>query len=146
MEKHVGWLLATLAVLSLLVGGLVGYNMTETEVITKTETVYQDVPVEVEVSVNVPFPDASLYLDLAVEDFMEHVEDQELFVCGKHEYDYDEISISRVYDEYSVSFDRDDYIVDFSIKLKYDEDGQRSCRQDFDVTVEYLDDEIEVLI
>ena len=103
-------LASILMVLFLLVGSLGGYIIhPDTVEKTITEEVVKEIEVPVNVSVEVPVADASKYLDQAVEDFMDYVDDEELFECGKYEYDFDEISISRLYDSYSVAFDDDEY-------------------------------------
>ena len=59
-------------------------------------------------------------------------------------YDFDEIEVSRVYDDYSVEYNDDRTTVDFSIKLRFDEDGEASEKQTYDVTVIYEDEDTEV--
>jgi len=138
-----------LTVLALLVGMACGgmYGLSNAETIYLDKEVEVPVEVSVETLVEVPVSDVSLYLDAAVEDFLSEVDDEELFDCGRHEYDFDEISVSRVYDEYTVSVDDEDVTVDFSVRLKYDEDDERSCRETFDVSVFYEEDEdVEVSI
>jgi len=72
---------------------------------------------------------------------MDYVDDEELFTCGDYEYNLDEISISRVYEDYSVAIDDEDTTVEFSIKLEYDEDDERSCKKVYDVEAYYEEDE-----
>jgi hypothetical protein len=141
MEKNIGWLLTVIAVFGLLIGGLVGYNMAPTKVITETQTeiVYQNVSVDK--LVEILTSDISIYLTNAVEDFLEYVDDEDKTRCGGDRYDIDEISISRVYDGYTVMIDEDDYQVDFKVRLKYDEDDERSCRKIFNVEAYYEADE-----
>ena len=134
MEKHISGLLVTIAVLALLVGGLVGYNMAPVKVVTETETEY------VTQNVSVPvFIEAPIVLDKAVEVFLEAVDDEEdeagndINVLGS--YDFDEVEVSKIYDEWSVEYDDDKTTVDFSIKLRFDEDGEASEKETFDVTV-----------
>lgn len=114
------------------VGGLVLSPETEVEVLV-------EVPVEVEVlkEVEVLVADASKYLDLAVIDFLEYVDDEELFECKQDEYNLDEISVSRVYDRWDLAFDDEDYTVNFDVKLEYDEDNERSCKKVFEVEAYY---------
>ena len=134
MEKHVSGLLVVLAVLCLLVGGLVGYTMAPADIETVNKYVDRNVTVEVEVPVEVPS-----ILDSAVATFLEAVEDEEdeagndVDVLGS--YDFDEVEVSRVYDDYTVSYDDEVTTVDFSIKLRFDEDGEASEKETYDVTV-----------
>ena len=144
MEKNVGYALIVIAVAFLLIGGLVGYNMAPTKVVTETETItnveYQNVTVEK--LVEIPAPNM---LSIAVGEFMQAVEDEEdeagnnVDVIGT--YDFDEIEVSKIYNDYSVQYDDDKTIVNFSIKLRFDEDGEASEKETFDVTVIFEEDE-----
>lgn len=128
-------------ILALILGAVGGY------VISPTETIEVEVPGEtiietVEVPVEVEVPGISGYLTQAVDDFMEYIDDEERFECGDNvSYDFDEISVSRVYDGYSVYVDDEDSTVNFSIRLKYDEDDERSCREKFIVSAYYEEGE-----
>ncbi len=142
MEKNVSGFLAVLAVIFLVSIGLV-YNA---GVDNGRDSV--NVPVaEVCPEVEIPEPveklvaDSSLYLNLAVDDFMEYVDDEELFECKNDSYNLDEISVVRVYDNWNLGFNDKDYTVNFNIKLEYDEDDERSCKKVFEVEVEYEEDE-----
>lgn len=131
-----------LMVLFLLIGAVGGYVIPKE---AEVKEVFVDVPVTVEVEKLVA--DSSLYLNLAVEDFMEYVDDNELFMCNDYEYNLDEISIVRVYDNWNLEFDDKDYIVNFNIKLEYDEDDERSCKKVFEVEAEYEESEdVEISI
>ena len=72
---------------------------------------------------------------------MEYIDDEELFECNGYEYDFEEISIARIYDDFSLDFNDDEYAVAFSIKLEYDEENERSCKKSFDVEAFYEEDE-----
>ncbi len=140
MEKHVGSWMTALAVLVLLLGFSLGGQYG-----SETKVIYEDVVKEVEVEIEVPgdtiYEDSTPdYLGNAVEFFWEEVEDEDEFlICDESEYDFDDVEQSRLYDEYSLHFDDDDLTVDFEIKLRYDEDDSRSCRNTFDVSVYYED-------
>ena len=148
MEKHVSGLLIVIAVICLLVGGLVGYNMAPVKLVTETETkiVYQNVSVEK--LVEIPAPDI---LSLAVDAFLQAVEDEE-DEAGQpidvvDTYDFDEIEVSKIYNSYAVNYNDETTTVDFRIKLRFDEDGEASEKETFDVTVyfeEGEDTEVEV--
>jgi len=151
-------------VIALLLGGLAGSMVfsTETEV-EKIVTVKSDCPAcevcevcpEVEETETIV---ANELLNKAVEDFMEAVDDGEdeadkdlewVSEVDGHEYDFDEISISKIYDDYSVSYDDDEYAVTFRIKLKYKEEDKDSEKVKYDVTVFYEPDEdteVEVIL
>ena len=142
-------LAALLMALFLLVGVLGGYVMSpEKEVIKEVvKEVNVEVPVEVPVETEILVADASVYLSDAVDDFMEYVDDEELFVCNDHEYDYDEISVSRVYEDWSLDMSNDEYTVKFNIKLEFDEDDERSCKDRFSVESFYEEDEdVEITV
>lgn len=122
-----------------------------------TETVYEDrdVPgetvyeeVEVEVPGETVYEDRD-YLGEALSEFLlaaedeedEAGEDVEVLECDGDNFDFDELSVSRVYDEWSVSFDDDERTVEFEVKLKYKEQDERSCRNTYDVEVHWEEDE-----
>ena len=136
-------------ILALLVGFVGGYviSPTETEVKYEDKIVEKLINVSVDKVVEIPAPDI---LSLAVDAFMQSVEDEEdeagndISVLGS--YDFDEVEVSRIYDEYTVIYD-DKTTVEFSIKLRFDEDGEPSEKQTFDVTVIFEEDEdTEVLV
>ncbi len=128
-------------VLFLLVGAVGGFILSPQEEVTKTVEieVIKEVPTEVEVEILVA--NANEYLNLAVDDFLEYVDDEELFRCKSHEYNFDEISIARLYDDWNLDFNDEDYTVKFNIKLDYDEDSERSCKKSFDVKAFYEENE-----
>lgn len=141
MEKHVSGLLIVIAVLSLLIGGLVGYNMAPTKVVTEivTEIEYQNITVEKVVEVP-----AENILDKAVATFMQAVDDEEdeagndIEVLG--DYYFSEVELIRVLDEYNISYDDEITTVDFSIKLRFD-DGDVRLKVSYDVKVIFEEDE-----
>jgi len=148
MEKNTQNLVAIFAILSLLVGFSLGAVLMGQDVETiKEVTVEKIVEVSVDKLVEIPAPDM---LSLAVDAFLTAVEDEEdeagndISVLGS--YDFDEVEVSRIYDEYTVIYD-DKTTVEFSIKLRFDEDGEPSEKQTFDVTVIFEEDEdTEVLV
>lgn len=100
----------------------------------------------VNVTQEVRVADASLYLEQAIDDFMLEVEDNDDYLtCDNDEYDFDQISISKVYDDYSVSFSEDKEEINFQIKLKYDEEDESACRETYDVSAVYEEDEDVVI-
>jgi hypothetical protein len=143
MEKHISGLLMVIAVFALLIGGLVGYNMAPTKVVTETETkiVYQNISVDK--IVEVPAIDL---LSVSVDTFMQFVDDDE-FDGNRTEtgiltdYDFDEIEISRIYDKYNVSYDDEITTVNFKVKMRFDEEDEASEKKIFDVTVIFEDNE-----
>lgn len=80
------------------------------------------------------------YLSMAMDDFLDEIDDNDDLECGKHSYDMDEVSVSKVY-WHSVLFDDEDTQVDFKVKLKFDEDDERSCRETYEVSVMYEEGE-----
>ncbi len=129
----------------LLIGAVGGYVANDGETVVQERIVEVDKIVEVEVpgeNVTVEVASAQAYLDTAVNDFLVEIEDEdELTECGEYDYDFDEISVSRVYDEWTLSTDGDDYTVDFEVRLKYDEDDERSCKDTYEVSIFYEEDE-----
>lgn len=143
--------LATILMIAFLLIGAVGGVVLAPEKVVETEVeVEVEVPVEVEVEKIVEIPAVS-QLELAVAEFMNAVEDEEdeagndVDVIGS--YDFDEVEKSKVYNDYTVAYDDEKTTVDFKIKLRFDEDGEASEKETFDVTVifeEGEDTEVEV--
>lgn len=83
------------------------------------------------------------YVGQAKEDFMDAVNDEDsLQECNGTPYDFDQISVSKVYKSYSVEYqdsNKDKYTVNFEIKLKYqDKDAEEhACYQIFNPSVFY---------
>jgi len=152
MEKNTSGIVVVFVILSLLVGFALGAVLMGEDVETINEvevTKIVNVTVEKLVEVELPAPDM---LSLAVDAFMQAVEDEEdedgnaVDVVGT--YDFDEIEVSRVYDDYTVSYNDEITTVDFRVKLRFDEDGEASEKETFNVTVIFEEDEdteVEVL-
>ena len=153
------WIAAILMVALLLVGIFSGSALfprektIEVEVLGECEECQECEVCETCEETIVEVPAQSL-LDLAVEDFMKAVEDEEVYKIvddkeedvnllevGDHEYDFDEISISKVYDDYTIDYDGDENTVTFDIKLKYDEDDEESEKVKYQISVYYEEDE-----
>lgn len=145
MAKETNWpALLVVGLVALLLGGLLGAlafskTVTETKTITLEKEV--EVPVEVEVEKIVELSASEQYLDVAVDEVLKYLEDEDLLFCNGKEYDADETSISKVYDNWSVAFDEEEYTVIGSLKLKFKESDLRSCRETFDFKVFYEEDE-----
>ena len=145
MEKHVSGLLIVIAVICLLVGGLVGYNMAPVKLVTETETkiVYQNVSVEK--LVEIPAPDM---LSLAVDAFLQAVEDEEdeagrdvtIFTGDLDDFYFDELEVRNVDEDYTVEYDNDKTIIEFSVDLRFD-DGDDREKETYDVRVVFEEDE-----
>lgn len=144
MEKHVSGLLLVIAVAFLLIGGLVGYNMAPTKVVTETEieTVYQNVSV-----IEIEYVSLPTQLELAVAEFLKAVEDEEdekgndIDILEYMNYNFNEVEVSRLYNDYSITKVDDETTVTFSIRLQFDEDDERSEKESYDVTVIFEEDE-----
>lgn len=143
MEKNTQGLIVVFVILSLLVGFTLGAVLMGDDVETIKEIeVEKIVNVSIEKLVELPAPDM---LSLAVDAFLIAVEDEEdeagndVDVLGS--YDFDEIEVSKVYDDYSVRYDDDKTTIDFRIKLRFDEDGEASEKETFDVSVIFEEDE-----
>ncbi len=137
MEKTLSVILILLSLFLGIIGGAVFAHDVEIKEVEVEKIV--EVPLEVEVLVEVPSAEA--FLNAAVVDFMKHVDDKEIFECGSDEYNFNEISISRVYDRFELEFDDEDYLVNFKIKLEYDEDDEKSCYETFNVEAYYEESE-----
>lgn len=139
MEKT---LVTILVALALILGVALGAVFAPAD--TVTNEVIKEVPVNVSVDKIVEVQAPSM-LEIAVGEFMKAVEDEEdeagkdINVTGS--YDFDEIEVSRVYDEYSVEYDDELVMVNFSIKLRFDEDGVASVKETYNVTVQFDEDE-----
>lgn len=141
MENTIVTLFVALAfVLGMISGAVITPNDTETVIVYEDKIVESIVEVPVEVVVNAPNQ-----LELAVAEFMNAVDEEEdeagnsVDVLGT--YDFDEVEISRVYDDWSVAYDNDKTTVDFRVKLRFDEDGEASEKETYDVTVIFEEDE-----
>lgn len=133
-----------LSILFVALGLLIGVGLGA--VYSPSETVITEKIVEVPVIETIEVPVEVLtyknHLDESVDLFLAELdEDDELLTCEGYEFDFDDVSLNRLYDEYQVSFDDEDKTVDFTVKLKYKEDDRETCRQTFDVSVFYEEDE-----
>lgn len=81
------------------------------------------------------------YLTMAKDDFLKELDDNDDLQCDRDEYDIDEVSVSKIYDGHSLTFDDEDVTVEFEIKLKFDEDSEKSCRDKYEVEVFYEEGE-----
>jgi len=85
------------------------------------------------------------YLTPATDELLNYLDDEDKLKCSGDEYSLSEVSISKVYDEYSVEFDEDKYIVTARVKIRFDEDDERSCYKKYDFKVTYEEDEDPVV-
>lgn len=145
MEKNVGALIATLSVLFLLVGGLVGFNMAGDNVVEVTKEIPVEVLVNNTVEVPVEVANADLFLDESVDELLKYLEDEDKLKCSGDEYDLDEVEVSKVYDEFSVEFDDDEYTVTGEVKLSFKQAEEKRCRKNFDFEVFFEDGEDPVV-
>jgi len=144
MEKNISFVIAALIVAVVLAGGLfyvVGFNSAPVKIVenkTFVEIPGENQTIEVEVVKEVQIDPR----DDALAEFLKEVEDDDsLLRCSGYEYDFDEISVSKLDDAYTLEVDEDEQTVTFKVKLKYDEDDERSCKNTFDVEVFYEDGE-----
>ena len=146
MEKQ---LTTILVIFALLIGAGLGAVFAPQEVVTLPgEEVIKYLDGEVikeNVSVDIYLSDTSLVLDAGVQTFWEELEDddglEDILSCKGTEYDFNEISISKVYDDYSIIISDENQEIKFKVKLRYDEDDERSCRTTYDVSVYDEEDE-----
>jgi hypothetical protein len=113
----------------------IGYNVNDSDV--KTVVEYKNNTIEVVKEVMVE--QTINYLDEAVNEFLSAVEaDDEVSILGT--YNFDEVSVKKIYDAYTVSVDDDVTIVEFEIKLKFDDENEREINT-YNVRVTYEEDE-----
>ena len=113
----------------------IGYNVNDSDV--KTVVEYKNNTIEVVKEVMVE--QTINYLDEAVNEFLSAVEaDDEVSILGT--YNFDEVSVKKIYDAYTVSIDDDVTIVEFEIKLKFDDENEREINT-YNVRVTYEEDE-----
>lgn len=140
----------TLSTLLIILGFLVGVAIGAVIIPQEVKTITVEKPVEVIKTVNntveVPVEVYKDHLSDATMLFLKELEDDdELLFCDGHEYDIEDVELSKVYDKYSVTFDDEDKTVDFTAKLRYKESDLESCTNNFDVTVFYEEDEKPVV-
>ena len=142
MEKNTQGIVATFAILALLVGFALGAVLMgeDVETIKTVESiVYQNVSVDNVVEIEAPSE-----LDRAVAEFLIAVEDEEdeagrdVDVLG--DYYFDELEVRSVEDEYTVTVDGNKTIVEFSINVRFD-DGDDRKKETYDVKVVFEEDE-----
>jgi len=120
-----------------------GYVIGDGNVETKTVTEFVDRNVSVVELVEVPTADISLYIQTAVDDFLDELDDADDLECGEDEYSRSEVSVDRdyTYYPYSVTIDEDSdgdiTEIGFEIKLEFDEEDEKSCKQRYEVLVTY---------
>jgi len=142
MEKNTQGIVATFAILALLVGFALGAVLMgeDVETIKTVESiVYQNVSVDNVVEIEAPSE-----LDRAVAEFLIAVEDEE-YEAGRDvdvlgDYYFDELEVRSVEDEYTVTVDGDKTIVEFSINVRFD-DGDNRKKETYDVKVVFEEDE-----
>ena len=125
----------------LVLGFVCGAVFVPGDEVIKVEEVEVIKNVTVDKIVEVPAEVEPTILEKAKEACLKAVDDEEdeagndVDVLGS--YDFDEIEVSKVYNDYTVSYDDDETTVEFSIKLRFDEDGEKSEKETFDVTVTF---------
>lgn len=151
MEKNTGSVVLIAALGFLLLGGLFGYvvgsNGVEKEIVT--QEVIKEVPTEKivtkEVTNEVEVFKPELLLDKAVDEFLDEFLDEDL-ICDGVEYDDDQVEIKDIDDDYSLRFDDDEQEANFHVKVKYlDNDVEKKCYNEYDVSVLYEEDEEPVV-
>ena len=144
-DKNQNKFVALLAVLCLVVGLFAGATLFSTKTTVPGEIVTKEIVKEVKVTqlVNVSVP--LDYLKVAQSDFLKAVEDGEDQAGNDNDvlgvYDFDEVSVKKVYKDYSIEFSSDQYEVSFSIDLKFKESGESSVVNHYNVTVIYEEGE-----
>jgi len=152
MARDKNWqLLLAFLVIGLLIGSaLGGFLFSKTEIEYKDKIVYQDKIVEKEVTVPVTvIKEAPRELDKAVITFLIAVEDEEDEAGNDLDllkgYDFDEVSLNKLYEDHVVQYVGDKTIVEFQVRLKYKEDGESSEKEVYDVVVTYEEGEDSIV-
>jgi len=84
-------------------------------------------------------------MDLALATFLKSVKDEkdeagnEINVLGN--YNFDEMSVRKVYDSYNVTFDDEITTVSFDLKLRFKEKDEASITNKYNVVVKFEDGE-----
>ncbi len=148
MEKHVSGLLMVIAVFALLIGGLVGYDMAPTKILTKTVTDVQYKNVSVDRIVNVRAPSQ---LNKSITTFLTAVKSgrdesgHRINVLGN--YNFNEIEVSKVFDRYNVNHRFNKVTTNFKIQLRFKQAYEPAIKRVYNVTVVFVkDDDSKVLI
>lgn len=150
-QNNVFWVIGLVA--CIIAGLVVGWAFAPTNEVEVIKEV--QVPVEKIVEVVKEVKVSENYVENALNDFLNELENDDDFdqylECDSDRYDFDQISVNKVYDDASVSFsevDTDDlnnaeaYTVEFSTRLKYsDSDVEEKCYNTFDVSVDYEEGE-----
>ena len=153
-KKNLTWLWIVIA---LIVGGLLVFALfPRTVTVEKTITKEVEVPKIVEVekivylnsteTTEVPLDVKATYLDPAIDELFNYLDEEDLTECNGENYDLDQIKVSRYYNDWKVEFGKDDYTVIYQIKLKYlDTDTEEKCYLTLNPSVYYEEDEEPVV-
>lgn len=154
MSNQINALTLLIALLCILAGLVIGLVASPDKTVTVTKEVpgpetVREVPVEVirEVNVTQTVDARDELLAKAKVEFLAEVEDNdEYLVCNEVEYDFDQVTISKIYDGWTVVTDKNRHgdlnTVNFEAKLKYtDKDVSEKCYKNYDVEVVFEDGE-----
>lgn len=134
-------ILTSVAILCLLIGGLIGFQLAGTNEVIKEVPVYKTEYIN-----NTVIVTETEYIDYladAKEEFWKAVEDDdEIQILGK--FDFDSLSEKRTSDEFTVKYSDDEYFVQFSLDVKYKESDLNTKVKTYDVKVIYEEDEVVV--
>jgi len=145
-ELATGWVIA-LAILTLLIGGLVGYAAAPVKVEEKIVEKKVEIPAKCpEVKPTECGVTVDDLLATAIEDFLKELDDEDELECDGDNYDLEEVKVSRVYDEYTIEYvDDDEYEVIAKVKLNFKQEDEKRCREIYDFKVLYEEDEEPVV-
>ena len=157
-ESNIG-LLIVVGFVALLLGGFGGFLFAPDKEVVKTvpgperiieKEVIKEVPIEVIKEVS-----TGNYIKQATDLLMNKLEKDDDFdnylKCDGERYEFDQVSVSKVYDDATVSFDKvdtddlddaDKYTVETKIRLKYkDTDVEEKCYETVDLKAEFEEGE-----
>jgi len=152
MVKENKKLIAIVSIITLILGVIIGsYAFPITKEVIKEVQVKATCPINEPIVVqnNVTQLVEINYLEKATSTFMQAVDDGEdeagndVDILG--DYNFDEVSVQKVYTDYTIVKDKDKVTVDFKIKLRFKEADEKSESTTYTVTVVYEDDEDTVV-
>lgn len=119
----------------------------KTEEVIVEKIVSVEVPVETIVEVEKVIEVEKDYVADAVAKFMKAVEDEEYEAVNETEvlgdYDFESVSIRKIYKDYKISIDKDETAVEFNIKLKFVEDDESVFREFNVIVTDFVDEDEE---
>lgn len=97
---------------------------------------------EIDVTREIPMDIRTTYLNPAITEVINYLDDEDELECGGDDYNVDEVTVSRTYNDFKVEYsDTDEYTVSGEIKLNFKQSDEKRCREDVKFSVFYELDE-----